>query len=82
MSRAERVSPQDWNWSQIDRLRAVTKMKLVIKGLVTREDADLARQHGVDGIIVSNHGGRSEDSGRGSIECLREVVGAVGVLNR
>ncbi len=43
MSRAERVSPQDWNWNQIDRLRALTKMKLVIKGLVTREDADLAR---------------------------------------
>jgi 4-hydroxymandelate oxidase len=78
ISRAERVSPQDWNWNQIDRLRALTKMKLVIKGLVTRADADLARQHGVDGIIESNHGGRSEDSGRGSIECLREVVEALG----
>ena len=74
MSRAERVSPQDWDWNQIDRLRALTKMKIVIKGIVTREDAELARKRGVDGIIVSNHGGRSEDSGRGSIECVREVV--------
>ena len=66
MSRAERVSPQDWSWNHIDRLRALTKMKIVIKGIVTREDAELARKHGVDGLIVSNHGGRSEDSGRGS----------------
>jgi isopentenyl diphosphate isomerase/L-lactate dehydrogenase-like FMN-dependent dehydrogenase len=77
MSRAERVSPQDWSWNQIDRLRAVTKMKIVIKGIVTREDAELARQRDVDGIVVSNHGGRSEDSGRGAIECVREVVEAV-----
>ena len=77
MSRAERVSPQDWSWNQIDRLRALTKMKIVIKGIVTREDAELARERGVDGIVVSNHGGRSEDSGRGAIECVREVVEAV-----
>ena len=43
-------------------------MKFVLKGIVAREDAELARQHGVDGIIVSNHGGRAEDSGRGAIE--------------
>jgi isopentenyl diphosphate isomerase/L-lactate dehydrogenase-like FMN-dependent dehydrogenase len=53
-------------------------MKVMLKGIVTREDARLALQHGVDGIIVSNHGGRAEDSGRGSIECLPEVVEAVG----
>jgi 4-hydroxymandelate oxidase len=46
---------------------------------VTREDAERAVTAGVDGLIVSNHGGRSEDSGRGAIECLREVVdGAAG----
>jgi isopentenyl diphosphate isomerase/L-lactate dehydrogenase-like FMN-dependent dehydrogenase len=78
MSRAERVSPQDWSWNQLDRLRALTKMKIVIKGIVTREDAELARTRGVDGIIVSNHGGRSEDSGRGAIECVRDVVEGVG----
>jgi isopentenyl diphosphate isomerase/L-lactate dehydrogenase-like FMN-dependent dehydrogenase len=52
-------------------------MKLLIKGIVTAEDAYLAVDHGVDGIIVSNHGGRSEDSGRSTIESLPEVVDAV-----
>ncbi len=81
VSRAERISPLDWSWNHVDRLRALTKMKIVIKGIVTREDAELARKHGVDGIIVSNHGGRSEDSGRGAIECVREVVeGAAGAI--
>ena len=54
-------------------------MRVVLKGIVTRDDAELAVAHGVDGLIVSNHGGRSEDSGRGAIECLPEVVaGAAG----
>ena len=51
----------------------------VLKGIVTRDDAELAVSHGVDGLIVSNHGGRSEDSGRGAIECLSDVVGGVAV---
>jgi 4-hydroxymandelate oxidase len=50
----------------------------VLKGIVTREDAALSLKHGVDGIIVSNHGGRAEESGRSTIECLREVIEAVG----
>jgi len=49
----------------------------VLKGLETREDAELAVRHGVDGIIVSNHGGRAQEGGRGTIECLPEVVDAV-----
>jgi 4-hydroxymandelate oxidase len=54
-------------------------MKLVIKGLVTREDAELAVARGADGIICSNHGGREVESGRPSIESLREVLeGAAG----
>jgi len=44
---------------------------------VTREDAELAVSRRVDGIIVSNHGGRQEESGRGTLECLPEVVQAV-----
>ena len=52
-------------------------MKLVLKGIVTAEDARLAVEHGVDGLIVSNHGGRAEDSGRATIESLPEVVDAV-----
>jgi isopentenyl diphosphate isomerase/L-lactate dehydrogenase-like FMN-dependent dehydrogenase len=51
-------------------------MKLVVKGLVTAEDTAVALEQGVDGIIVSNHGGRAEDSGRSTIESLAEVLEA------
>jgi 4-hydroxymandelate oxidase len=64
-------------WEFVRRLKGSTNMKLVLKGIETREDAALCVQHGVDGIIVSNHGGRAEESGRGTIECLPEVVDAV-----
>ncbi len=64
-------------WDFVRRLKDTTKMKLVLKGIETREDAALAVQHGVDGIIVSNHGGRAQEGGRGTIECLPEVVDAV-----
>jgi len=66
------------DWEFVDRLKAATDMKLVIKGIVTAEDAVLAVEHGVDGIMVSNHGGRAEDSRLSTIECLSEVVDAVG----
>jgi len=65
-------------WDSVRRLKDITKMKLVLKGIVTREDAALSVEHGVDGIIVSNHGGRAEESGRSTIECLPEVIEAVG----
>ena len=48
-----------------------------MKGIVTKEDSELALEHGIDGLIVSNHGGRAENSGRGTIESLPEVVEAV-----
>lgn len=66
------------NWDFVDRLRDLTTARLLLKGIVTREDASLAVEHGVDGVIVSNHGGRAENSGRGTIESLPEVVDAVG----
>lgn len=66
------------DWDYVARLRDSTSMKLFIKGIVTAEDANLAVGNGVDGIIVSNHGGRSEDSGRSTIESLPEVVEAIG----
>jgi isopentenyl diphosphate isomerase/L-lactate dehydrogenase-like FMN-dependent dehydrogenase len=78
VSKATRLSPHAWNWDTVSRLKDRTRMKLVLKGLVTREDARMAVERGVDGIIVSNHGGRSEDSQRGSIECLREVIEGAG----
>jgi isopentenyl diphosphate isomerase/L-lactate dehydrogenase-like FMN-dependent dehydrogenase len=64
-------------WDFIKRLKGVTSMKVVIKGLETREDAVLAVESGADGIIVSNHGGRATESGRSTIEALPEVVQAV-----
>jgi len=67
-------------WTSVDRLKKFTRMKVVLKGIVTREDAILARQHGADGIIVSNHGGRAEESGLATIDCLAEVVDGAGPL--
>src|SRR6185295_6330612 len=65
-------------WEFVDRLKNATTMKVVLKGIVTAEDARLAVEHGVDGVIVSNHGGRGEESGRSTIESLPEVVDAIG----
>jgi len=65
------------NWNDVERVKDMTRMKLVLKGIVTREDAELAVQHGVDGIIVSNHGGHDDASGRGAIDCLPEVIAGV-----
>ncbi len=64
-------------WDFIKRLKDVTKMKVLIKGLESRGDAELAVKHGADGIIVSNHGGRATETGRGALEALPEVVAAV-----
>ena len=49
-------------------------MKVLVKGIVTREDAELAVAHGVDGLFVSNHGGRAENSLRATITSLPEVI--------
>lgn len=66
-----------FSWDYLSRLKDSTSMKLFVKGLVTREDAELAVARGVDGIVVSNHGGRAEESLRPTIECLPEVVEGV-----
>lgn len=66
------------SWEFIDRLRAATTMKVLIKGIVTREDAELAVEHGVDGLFCSNHGGRAENSMRATIASLPEVVQGTG----
>jgi isopentenyl diphosphate isomerase/L-lactate dehydrogenase-like FMN-dependent dehydrogenase len=66
-----------FTWEYVDRLKKMTRMKLLLKGIQTREDARLSIEHGVDGIIVSNHGGRAEESSRATVQCLPEVVDAV-----
>jgi 4-hydroxymandelate oxidase len=65
------------NWDFVKRLQDFTKMKVVIKGLTLPEDALLAVEKGVDGILVSNHGGRADESGRATIDALPEVITAV-----
>ena len=64
-------------WESLSWLRSLTSLPLVLKGILTAEDAVLAVEHGVDGIIVSNHGGRQLDSAIASIEALPEVVESV-----
>lgn len=64
-------------WDFVKRVKDVTSMKVVVKGLESGEDAALAVASGADGIIVSNHGGRATETGRATIECLPEVVQAV-----
>jgi isopentenyl diphosphate isomerase/L-lactate dehydrogenase-like FMN-dependent dehydrogenase len=64
-------------WDFIKRLRDVTRMKILIKGLESAQDAELAVAHGADGMIVSNHGGRATDTGRGTLDCLPEIAAAV-----
>ena len=66
------------DWAFLNRLRKSWKGKLLIKGMDTGEDARLCVEHGLDGILVSNHGGRSTETGRATIEALPEVVAAVG----
>ena len=69
---------QGLTWDLVKRLRDVTDMKIVLKGIVTREDARLCLEHGVDGVLVSNHGGRAEESGWATLDSLPEVVEVVG----
>ena len=68
------IGDPSMTWEIVDWLRANTNMKIVLKGIVTREDARLCKRYGVDGVVVSNHGGRQEESGRGTLHCLTEVI--------
>ncbi|NXN76875.1 HAOX2 oxidase, partial [Himantopus himantopus] len=74
-----KMSPLDPSvtWNDIYWLRSLTHLPIIIKGILTKEDAELAVRHGVQGIIVSNHGGRQLDGGPATIDALVEVVEAV-----
>ena len=65
-------------WDSMDRIRDMAGLPFLLKGVQTAEDAEIAVQHGVDYIWVSNHGGRQIDHGLGSLETLPEIVQAVG----
>jgi len=64
-------------WRDLEWLRSVSSLPLIVKGILTSEDARLACEHGVDGIVVSNHGGRQLDGAPASLDALPEVVDAV-----
>jgi len=77
LSGLRNIQSSPMSWDYLKRLRDLTKMKVVIKGLLAWEDAKLAADAGYDAIVVSNHGARSEDSGRSTIDALPEIVEAV-----
>src|SRR5262245_38108827 len=64
-------------WDEVARLKAKFKIPFILKGIATAEDARIALEHGIEGIYVSNHGGRQLDHGKGSMQVLPEVVEAV-----
>jgi L-lactate dehydrogenase (cytochrome)/(S)-mandelate dehydrogenase len=66
------------NWADVDTLRAIWKGPLILKGILNPAEARAALDHGVDGLIVSNHGGRQLDGAAASVEALPAVVEAVG----
>jgi len=65
-------------WRDLDWLRSLWRRPMLLKGIMTAEDARLAAEHGVDGIVVSNHGGRQLDGLPATIDVLPEIVDAVG----
>jgi len=72
------TTPARGTWASLERLKKLTSMKVLIKGLDNRDDARLARESGADGIVCSNHGGRSMETLRATIDCLPEVVDGAG----
>jgi isopentenyl diphosphate isomerase/L-lactate dehydrogenase-like FMN-dependent dehydrogenase len=66
-----------YSWEYLDQVRKFIKVPIVLKGIVTAEDARICVERGFDGIIVSNHGGRSMDYGPSTLEVLPEIVAAV-----
>lgn len=77
VSQVTQLSP-NLSVNYLERLRKVVTVKFLVKGIVTAEDATQAMHAGVDGIVVSNHGGRNEETLRSTVECLPEIVAAVG----
>jgi 4-hydroxymandelate oxidase len=77
VSKVRAASPLNITWDFLARLRKLVKVKLLVKGIVTAEDAAHCLEHGIDGIVISNHGGRTEETLRSTIDCLPEIVAAV-----
>ncbi len=73
----EQLVDPSLTWESVDWLRSITSLPVLLKGILTAEDARLAVEHAVDGIVVSNHGGRQLDGVPATIDCLSDVVAAV-----
>lgn len=67
-----------YTWPYLDEIRPIVKVPMLVKGVLDAEDARTCLEHGADGIIVSNHGGRSMDYGPSTLEVLPDIVAAVG----
>jgi isopentenyl diphosphate isomerase/L-lactate dehydrogenase-like FMN-dependent dehydrogenase len=80
LSGLSNIQSSTMSWDYIKRLRDVTKMKIVLKGILAFEDAKIAADSGVDAIIVSNHGGRADEAGRSTIDSLPEIIEASGSM--
>jgi len=78
VSGVTQLAPTFLSVNFLERMRKLVTVKLLVKGVVTAEDATLAVEAGADGVVVSNHGGRQEETLRSTIECLPEIVAAVG----
>jgi len=71
-------SRSDLTWPDLERLRGMTSLPILVKGLQHPDDARLAVEHGADGIVVSNHGGRQVDGAIASLDALPGIVEVVG----
>jgi isopentenyl diphosphate isomerase/L-lactate dehydrogenase-like FMN-dependent dehydrogenase len=76
--RLEATLVSAWDWTYVSKLKSWAKTPVLIKGILTAEDAALAVKHGADGIVVSNHGGRYLEYAPSTIEVLPEIIQAVG----
>jgi len=79
LSGLNNIQSSSMSWDYIKRLRDQTKMKMVLKGIMTG-GCQAPAEAGIDGIIVSNHGGRSEDGGGSTIEALPEIIQVAGSM--
>jgi len=80
LSGLKNIQSSAMSWDYIKRLRDLTKMKMVLKGILAWEDAKIAAETGIDAIIVSNHGGRADEAGRSTIESLPEIIEVSGTM--
>jgi 4-hydroxymandelate oxidase len=72
------LSGASWTWATLEEIRKTTRLPVIIKGILTAEDARLAVERGVAAIVVSNHGGRQLDGSIASLDALPDIVDAVG----